>query len=185
MRPTRPIGRRFGRPLAIPCCRQTVKRFETSREQRFCRHSLCMDSPPSGGYLSTLGWMEPDPRAGRQPDRSVKERTVKRHDFKDGEVIFRTSDPSDAAYLITHGRVEIVQERRDGETESVAVLRRGEYFGEMGAIDEKPRSASAIAKGPVACMSVSQEEFIGYAAEPASGVHRSPESPFRAPSQGE
>jgi CRP-like cAMP-binding protein len=80
--------------------------------------------------------MEPDPRAGRQPERSVKERTVKRHDFKDGEVIFRTSDPSDAAYLITHGQVEIVQERRDGETESVAVLRRGEYFGEMGAIGD-------------------------------------------------
>jgi CRP-like cAMP-binding protein len=46
--------------------------------------------------------------------------------------------------ISTHGQVEIVQERRDGETESVAVLRRGEYFGEMGAIDEKPRSASAI-----------------------------------------
>ncbi len=30
----------------------------------------------------------------------------------------------------------------------------------MGAIDEKPRSASAIAKGPVAYMSVSQEEFM-------------------------
>ena len=90
----------------------------------------------------------------------VKEKTVKRHDFKDGEVMFRKGDRSDAAYLITHGQVEIVQERRDGETESVAVLRRGEYFGEMGAIDEKPRSASAIAKGPVACMSVGQEEFM-------------------------
>ena len=93
--------------------------------------------------------MEPDPRAGRQPERSVKERTVKektvkRHDFKDGEVMFRKGDRSDAAYLITHGQVEIVQERRDGETESVAVLRRGEYFGEIGAIDKKPRSASAI-----------------------------------------
>ncbi len=90
----------------------------------------------------------------------VKEKTVKRHEFKDGEVIFRNGDPSDAAFLITHGQVEIVQERPDGETESVAVLRRGEDFGEMGAIDEKPRSASAIAKGPVACMSVSQEEFM-------------------------
>ena len=90
----------------------------------------------------------------------VKEKTVKRHDFKDGEVIFRKGDPSVAAYLITHGQIEIVQERPDGEIESVAVLRRGEYFGEMGAIDEKPRSASAIAKGPAACMSVSQEEFM-------------------------
>ena len=85
---------------------------------------------------------------------------MKRHDFEDGAVIFRKGDPSDAAYLITHGQVEIVQERPNGETERVAVLRRGEYFGEMGAIDEKPRSASAIARGPVSCMSVSQEEFM-------------------------
>ncbi len=46
----------------------------------------------------------------------VKEKTVKRHEFKDGEAIFRKGAPSDAAYLITHGQVEIVQERRDGET---------------------------------------------------------------------
>ncbi len=85
---------------------------------------------------------------------------MKRHEFKDGKVIFRKGDPSDAAFLITHGRVEIVQERPGGETESVAVLRRGEYFGEMGAIEKRPRSASAIARGPVACMSVSQEEFM-------------------------
>jgi CRP-like cAMP-binding protein len=30
----------------------------------------------------------------------------------------------------------------------------------MGAIDDKPRSASAIAMGPVVCMSVDQEEFM-------------------------
>ena len=36
----------------------------------------------------------------------------------------------------------------------------GEFFGEMGAIDDKPRSATAIAMGPVVCMSVTQEEFM-------------------------
>lgn len=85
---------------------------------------------------------------------------MKRHDFENGEIVFRMGDRSEAAYLITQGQVEIVQEREDGETETVAVLERGEYFGEMGAIDEKPRSATARAKGPVACMSVSQEEFM-------------------------
>lgn len=85
---------------------------------------------------------------------------MKRHNFKHGEVIFRKGDRSDAAYLITQGQVEIVQVRHDGESEIVAVLNRGEYFGEMGAIDEKPRSATAIAKGPMACMSVGQEEFM-------------------------
>jgi CRP-like cAMP-binding protein len=30
----------------------------------------------------------------------------------------------------------------------------------MGAIDDKPRSATALAMGPVVCMSVDQEEFM-------------------------
>lgn len=85
---------------------------------------------------------------------------MKRHNFENGEIIFRKGDRSDAAYLITQGQVEIVQEREDGETETVAVLGRGEYFGEMGAIDEKPRSATTRARGSVACMSVGQEEFM-------------------------
>ena len=85
---------------------------------------------------------------------------MKRHDFKDGEVIFRKGDRGDTAYVITQGQVEIVQARRDGESQVVAVLKRGEYFGEMGAIDDKPRSATAVAKGPVTCMSVSRDEFM-------------------------
>ena len=85
---------------------------------------------------------------------------MKRHEFKDGEIIFRKGDESDAAYLITQGQVEIVQVRRDGRSEAIAVLNRGEYFGEMGAIDDKPRSATAMAKGLVSCMSVGRDEFM-------------------------
>ncbi len=85
---------------------------------------------------------------------------MNRHEHQDGEIIFRKGDKSDAAYLITQGQVEIVQVRRDGTSETLAVLNRGEYFGEMGAIDDKPRSATAVAKGPVSCMSVGRDEFM-------------------------
>ena len=84
---------------------------------------------------------------------------MKRHNFKGGDVIFREGERSNAAYLITSGQVEIVRVRDGGKSETIAVLNQGEFFGEMGAIDDKPRSATAIAKGPMACMSVGQEEF--------------------------
>lgn len=85
---------------------------------------------------------------------------MRRHNFADGDVIFREGEPSGAAFLITSGRVEIVRERKDGHPEVLAVLGKGEYFGEMGAIEEKPRSATAVAKGAVSCMSVSRDEFM-------------------------
>ena len=85
---------------------------------------------------------------------------MKRNNFGDGEVIFRAGDRSDAAYLLISGQVEIVQAGADGRSETLAVLEQGEYFGEMGAIEDRPRSATAIAKGPVVCMSVGQKEFL-------------------------
>ena len=85
---------------------------------------------------------------------------MKRHSYESGEVIFREGDPSDAAFLILSGKVEVVRRQIDGGDKHIAVLDKGEYVGEMGAIDEKPRSATALAMGPVICMSVDQEEFM-------------------------
>ena len=39
-------------------------------------------------------------------------------------------------------------------------LGKGEFFGEMGVIDDLPRSASARAKGAVVCMSVDHDAFM-------------------------
>ena len=85
---------------------------------------------------------------------------MKRHSYESGEVIFGEGEPSHAAFLILSGRVEVVRRQTDGKDTHIAVLDKGEYVGEMGAIDDKPRSATALAMGPVICMSVDQEEFM-------------------------
>ena len=65
--------------------------------------------------------------------------------FSAGEVIFRQGYPSDYAYVIEEGEVEIYNEREDGSESQIAVLRQGEMFGEYGVLDDAPRSASARA----------------------------------------
>ncbi len=85
---------------------------------------------------------------------------MKRRTYESGDVIFREGEPSDAAYLIVSGRVEIVKGQSLGRPRTIAVLGAAEYVGEMGAIDDRPRSASAVAQGPVVCMSVTQDEFM-------------------------
>ena len=80
--------------------------------------------------------------------------------YETGEVIFREGEESDAAFLILSGEVQIVKGYETEEAKEIALLRAGEYVGEMGAIDNQPRSASAVALGKVVCAPVTPEDFL-------------------------
>jgi len=76
-----------------------------------------------------------------------------------GELIFQEGDPSDLAFIIRTGRVEIFK-GEGSQAMRLAVLGVGDIFGEMGLIDERPRSASARAIEPVAATAVDRQEFL-------------------------
>lgn len=80
-------------------------------------------------------------------------------EFAAGAHIFHEGDPSDFAYIIRAGSVGISKARKIGELR-LAVLREGDVFGEMGVLDEAPRSASARAIEPLRVVAVSREEFV-------------------------
>ncbi len=80
--------------------------------------------------------------------------------YKSGDVIFREGEQSDAAYLIISGNVRIVKAYDTTKPKELAVVGAGEYVGEMGAIDNLPRSASAIAQDTVMCTPVTPAEFM-------------------------
>ena len=64
--------------------------------------------------------------------------------FKKGETIFDQGSPSDCAFIVGSGSVEILQETTEGE-KVIGKLKENEIFGEMGLIDGEPRSATARA----------------------------------------
>ena len=97
---------------------------------------------------------------------------TKRVSFADGEVIFREGEASDAAYLIVSGAVSIVAGFGSPQQQTIAVIGKGEYFGEMGAIGGCPRSATAVADGPVDCAAVTPDEFMQTLLEkPREAIH--------------
>ena len=79
--------------------------------------------------------------------------------FADGEVIFREDDICDAAYVLVDGNVELFKTGPAGQV-TLAILRPGEMFGEMGIIDGTARSASARAIGEVAVRIIPAREFL-------------------------
>jgi CRP/FNR family cyclic AMP-dependent transcriptional regulator len=62
-----------------------------------------------------------------------------------GTKIFSEGAVGDRMYLILSGAVRISREVAGMGEEALAVLRPGDYFGEMSLIDDSPRSADAKA----------------------------------------
>ncbi|MCB1582632.1 MAG: EAL domain-containing protein [Marinicella sp.] len=82
--------------------------------------------------------------------------------FEQGEIIFHGGDSSDCAYIIEKGQVEIFAESNDT---IIDILNEGELFGEMGVLDQSPRSTSARAITPVVLLEVKTEQITNRLAE--------------------
>lgn len=62
--------------------------------------------------------------------------------FKKGHVLFHEGDEGDEMFIVQSGRVAIKKKVKEGET-TLAVLEKGDFFGEMAILERMPRSASA------------------------------------------
>ncbi len=80
-------------------------------------------------------------------------------EFQAGEVVFRENDPADSAYVIERGRVE-VSRNIGGKKIHLAYIGPGEPFGEMGMIDEKPRSATVAAVETTVVRELHRDNFV-------------------------
>jgi CRP/FNR family cyclic AMP-dependent transcriptional regulator len=65
--------------------------------------------------------------------------------FREGSMVFREGERGDKLYIVLDGRVRISKFIPGVGEEALAVLDRGDFFGEMALIDDKPRSADAKA----------------------------------------
>jgi CRP/FNR family transcriptional regulator, cyclic AMP receptor protein len=65
--------------------------------------------------------------------------------FREGSMVFREGEKGDKLYIVLDGRVRISKFIPGVGEEALAVLDRGDFFGEMALIDDKARSADAKA----------------------------------------
>ena len=76
-----------------------------------------------------------------------------------GEQVMAQGDPTDSVYIIISGRLRVVMSGRHGKQVILATLGPGEIVGEMGLIDDSPRSASVIATEESHLLSLTKREF--------------------------
>lgn len=67
-----------------------------------------------------------------------------RHVFAPGETVIRAGDKGSSMFVVNNGRVQ-VQVSDNGRARNVAVLKEGDFFGEMALFTREPRTANVIA----------------------------------------
>ena len=73
--------------------------------------------------------------------------------------IMAAGDPTDSLYIVLSGRLKVMMSDADGREVILTILGPGEYFGEMGLIDDSPRSASVVTIEPCELLSIAKRDF--------------------------
>jgi NADH dehydrogenase len=91
-------------------------------------------------------------------DPGTSEEIAHEH-FEPGETVFKQGEQGDRLFVIVDGEVEVVREDGAGTEQVLAVLAKGECFGEMALISGAPRGATARTKTRVDALTLRRSSF--------------------------
>ena len=86
---------------------------------------------------------------------------MNRTHFAEGQVLFREGDRANNAFRLLSGVVEILREL-DGDPILLGTVGAGQFIGEMGIIENRPRSATARAASEVEVEFLTATEFLDH-----------------------
>lgn len=124
---------------------------EADELARAARHRL--NRTRAAGVLTELLGVEHEELVGRIVDE------VTWQTLQPGDVLFEQGDPADAAYVVVAGRLQVIATDDEGNVVLDRELGRGELVGELGIIEDAPRSASVHAIRDTTLASIRRETF--------------------------
>jgi CRP-like cAMP-binding protein len=83
--------------------------------------------------------------------------------FAKEQVLFREGDPADSVFRLLSGSVDILREL-DGDPILLGTVGAGQFIGEMGVVENRPRSATARAASEVEVEIFTPTEFLDHIA---------------------
>jgi len=79
--------------------------------------------------------------------------------FAEGQILFREGDPTDGVFRLLGGTVDVVREL-DGDVILLGRVGDGQFIGEMGVVENRPRSATIRAVSEVEAEFFNRTEFL-------------------------
>ncbi|KAJ3155564.1 hypothetical protein HDU89_006530 [Geranomyces variabilis] len=80
--------------------------------------------------------------------------------YNDNDVVIKQGDVGDAFYIIESGEARVVTTDESGVEHEMPGLTKGDYFGELALLSDKPRRATVIAKGRLKCATLGKKPFV-------------------------
>lgn len=80
--------------------------------------------------------------------------------FGNEDIMLVQGEPGEFVYVLTSGLVKIVVDAESGARTTLTMRSRGDLVGEFALLDNKPRTATAYAVGPVAALKIRGSMFI-------------------------
>ncbi len=80
--------------------------------------------------------------------------------IRKNDVIFLEEEDAASFYVIKKGMVKISRLNQEGKEVIIAILQPGNFFGEMGLLDDSPRSTDVSAETDVELLTIRQEDFF-------------------------
>ncbi len=96
----------------------------------------------------------------RQSDLELLLGDLRLREYARDELIFHQGDESRQVYFVLKGKLRVYKISAAGDETSIDILGENEIVGELAALDNRPRSATAKAVTPVSLLTMTQEAFV-------------------------
>ena len=84
---------------------------------------------------------------------------VSRRSFARHKTIIAAGDATESLYVVISGRLKVMMSDDEGREVILAILGPTEYFGEMGLLDDSPRSATVVTLEACELLVLSKRDF--------------------------
>jgi CRP/FNR family cyclic AMP-dependent transcriptional regulator len=84
---------------------------------------------------------------------------VSRRSVPRASTVMAGGDATDSLYIVLSGRLKVMMSDAEGKEVILSILGPGEFFGEMGLIDDSPRSASVVSIEACELLAITKRDF--------------------------
>jgi len=84
---------------------------------------------------------------------------VLRKPYPKNSTVVAAGEPADALYIVISGRLKVMMSDKEGREVILAILNQGDFFGEMGLIDQAPRSATVATMESCELLVIARTDF--------------------------